>query len=33
MILLNGLEINVTKFPDKTSQVWKLNQNLSNMEI
>jgi ribose-phosphate pyrophosphokinase len=24
MIKFNGVEINVTKFPDKTSQVWKL---------
>lgn len=28
MILLNGKEINVTIFPDKTSQVWKLDQDI-----
>lgn len=31
MILLNGVEVNVTKFPDGTSQVWKLEENLLNL--
>lgn len=32
MILVNGTPLNVTIFPDRTSQVWKLNPNILNEE-
>ena len=33
MILLNNNQINVTKFPDNTSQVWNIGNNLSSNHI